>query len=269
MSYRDEARRAFESAATREIHEVLLTALKPTYPDLQGFQSMHELMTLLRDPGADKDAKDRTLLALVKAHQAAPTSCAFTILSTAMFPMLDRLYHERLKGSEGDHDGLWASLYSAFLDALDGYPVARRPKRVAANIRGETMASLRKVATAEFARKKLLAEVLPLLESVPDEEKQFALFELARPPKLEPGEIDLVQASAMLDEFLQAGLLNEDDRALIVGVYAAGRTIGDIAVELHIGREAAKKRLQRAVERIRTRTGKVQPNRRKRPQQDV
>jgi DNA-directed RNA polymerase specialized sigma24 family protein len=268
MSYRDEARRAFDSAATREIHEVLLQALKPTYPDLQGFKSMNELMTLLRAPSADKDAKDRTLLALIKAHHAAPTSCAFTILSTALFPMLDRLYHERVKGSK-DPDGMWATIYAAFLDALDAYPVARRPKKVAANLRGETMGNLRKDAAADVARKKLVDGVLPLLEGMPAEEKQYALWQLAPAAKIEPGEIDLVQAAAMLEEFLQAGLLNEDDRALIVGVYAAGRTIGDMAIELHIGREAAKKRLQRAVERIRTGTGTVKPGRRKGPQQDV
>jgi len=64
MSYRDEVRRALESAAARQTHNNYLSQIRDLHPALQRFDEVDELLDLLRDRRGDPDQKDAALLAL-------------------------------------------------------------------------------------------------------------------------------------------------------------------------------------------------------------
>ncbi len=253
MSYRDEARRALESESARARQSSTLGGIKPRRSALERFDTIEDLLSFLRDTGAEKDVKDAALLELLREHQDAPSSGAFVILAAAMLPMLDRLYGARLsRVTKREQDDLWSRVFAAFTESVDRYPVNARPKRVAANLRGETLAAMRRAMKSEIElsqTRQAMRVIAPRLDDAPDE----------KPPRREIDDAGVAGAARRLDGYMIAGLIAEGDRALLLGVYACGRSIGEVARELGINREAAKKRLQRAAARIRIGVPRARP----------
>jgi hypothetical protein len=180
-----------------------------------------------------------------------------------MFPMLDHLHRTRWRHA-ATADDLWGRIVSAFADALDGYPTKRRPAKVAANIQGDTMGSLRRTREREWrsaeAQRRFTMEAEPFLTELGsvDPRKQvvdqLGLGDFVSPTTGEaaPADVDEVRAAERaLDAFIRADVINEGDRHLILGVHLYERTLGDLARELGISREAAKKRHLRALTRLR------------------
>jgi len=272
-SYRDEARRALESSVARESQNKYLNQIKTRHPSLQGFESTDALLNCLRDPIQDADQKDAILLALLVEHQASSDGGAFALLAIAMFPALDHIYRERLHRVL-EADDLWGRIVGAFAEAIDRYPTQRRPARVAANIEGDTLAHLRRakqLETQTAMAQELLCEVssvrsLPYLDEIeavdpevdPSQRLELWNFEkpdLAKPAKPDPEELEWARA-AVAPLFDQTGS-SPVDRFLVLGVHLYECSLGDLAAELGISREAAKKRHARALWRIReTRSGK-------------
>jgi hypothetical protein len=262
MSYRDEVRRALESTAARQTQNRYLCQIRDRHPALQQFEDVHELLDLLRDPRADADQKDAALLALLKEHQRGPGGGAFALLAVAMFPALDRIYRARLRG--GEPDDLWGRVVGGFTEALDRYPVARRPARVAANIEGDVMASLRRASLRErraaAAHDSLAEAVAPFLTDLEAVEpgaevrEHLGLGDFVAPgpePAAPPDPDEIEAAKAAAQPFFEASEVSAQDRFLILGVHLYQRTLGELADELGISREAAKKRHLRAITRLR------------------
>lgn len=152
----------------------------------------------------------------------------------------------------------------AFSEALDRYPIDRRPAKVAANIEGDTLASLRRArqreTRAEFAQARFAADAKPFADDfrAPSAEEPDAEVmtpgDLITPGKeavAEPDAEEFHQAERALDRFIEDEVIDQDERFLILGVHLYERTLGDLAKELGISREAAKKRHLRAITRIR------------------
>lgn len=262
-SYRDEARRALESSAAHKTQSLYLNRVQPRHPPLQRFHTADELLDFLHHPLADAAEKDAALLALLKEHQASSDGGAFALLATAMFPALDHIYRARLHRSR-EADDLWGRVVGAFAEAVDGYPTHRRPSRVAANIEGDTMAHLRRggllevrVAMARDLLHDAAAPYLADLEAVdpdvaPSQRMGFGDLEkpgTEKPAPPAPEELDEARAAATT-HFDASGIPSED-RFLILGVHLYERTLGDLAAELGISREAAKKRHLRALQKMR------------------
>ena len=62
---------------------------------------------------------------------------------------------------------------------------------------------------------------------------------------------EYARAEAALEPYLTAGNVNAEDRFLILGVNLYEKSLGDLAKELGISRDAAKKRHARAMEKLR------------------
>ena len=267
-SYRDEARRALESSVARESQNQYLQQIQTRHPSLEGFESVEDLFDMLRDPLGNADRKDAVLLALLKEHQASSGGSAFALLAIAMFPALDHIYRSRLHRVR-EADDLWGRVVGAFAEAIDRYPTQRRPARVAANIEGDTMAHLRRGGLLEvrmaLARDLLYEATAPYLDEIeavepevePSQRLGLGDFEKPGPEKpAEPDAEELEAARAAIAPLFDATGIPPEDRFLILGVHLYERTRGDLAAELGISREAAKKRHLRALTRIRkTRTG--------------
>jgi RNA polymerase sigma factor (sigma-70 family) len=272
MSYRDEARRALESSAARSAQSQYLTTIQQRHPALEAVRDVDHLLAILRDVGANPDQKDALLLALLKEHQREGGE-AFALLAVAMFPKLDHIHRARChrvasgkRPSEAreEVDDLWGRVVGAFAEALDRYPVERRPAKVAANIEGETLAALRRArqreTRAEFAQAQLNIEVAAfeddLRAAAADEggEPLLTFGDLIPSGKeaaAAPDQDEVEHAARALDPFVASEVIAEDERYLLLGVHLYERTLGDLAQELGISREAAKKRHLRAMTRLR------------------
>lgn len=262
--YRDQVRRDLDSNAARKVQNEFLEEAKARHEALRRFSDVDALLAFLRDRDADPDVKDAALLALVVEHQRGGRG-AYGLVAVVMYPALDHLYKARARGlDDRERDDLWSDVVAAFGEALHGYPVAARPRRVAANIRGDTMAGLRRWRDrderAERTRGEYGAQAVGLLrdwESGADPEAAAMpapIGDLAEPGHEEPAPPDaeeLRQAERALDAYVAAGVIDEEERWLVLGVHLYGRTLREAAAELGIGREAAKKRHQRALKRLR------------------
>jgi len=265
MSYRDEARRALESSAARRAHDQYLKQIRDRHQALKKFDDVEDLLDVLRDPAADADTKDATLIALLEEHQrGVGGGGAFALIAVAMFPALDRIYRSRVLRAD-EHDDLWGRVVEAFADALDRYPLSRRPARVAANIEGDTMAAIRRAGLRDtrsaLAQERLTAATAPYatdIEAVdpqePDRDRLSLgdFVEPGREPALPPDDVEMKAAELAAAPLFDAGAINDEDRFLVLGVHLYERALGDLAAELGISREAAKKRHLRAIARLRS-----------------
>lgn len=263
MSYRDEARRALESSAARRAHDEYLKEIRDRHQALKQFEDVEDLLALLRDPVADADTKDGVLLALLDEHQRRGGGGAFALIAVAMFPALDRIYRSRVLRAD-EHDDLWGRVVEAFAEALDRYPISRRRARVAANIEGDTMAAMRRAGLRDtrsaVAQQRFTEATTPFVADIeavdPDapERDRLSLGEFVEPgrePAEPPDATEMKAAETAIAPLFDAGEIADQDRFLILGVHLYERTLGDLAAELGISREAAKKRHLRAITRLR------------------
>ena len=260
MSYREVARRALESSAARAKQNQFIQFLSSNYDAYTSIHDVDDLIATLRDVGGDKEQKDALLLALIVEHQAQG-GMAFALLATAMFPVLDKLYRTRVHRTR-EYDDLWGRIVGAFAEALERYPVQRRPTKVAANIEGETMAALRKDALRE---KRAAFTSEPHGAYAKSFATELSMVDIAGSPAMQLGELgpkfkshpapaddeEYARAEAALEPYLTAGNVNAEDRFLILGVNLYEKSLGDLAKELGISRDAAKKRHARAMEKLR------------------
>ncbi|MDI7269933.1 MAG: sigma factor-like helix-turn-helix DNA-binding protein, partial [Myxococcota bacterium] len=82
----------------------------------------------------------------------------------------------------------------------------------------------------------------------------LTLGDLVEPGREPPALADAEETTAAehaLDPYVAGGVIDEDERFILLAVHLYARTLGDVASELGITREAAKKRHQRALERLR------------------
>jgi hypothetical protein len=264
MSYRDEARRALESSAARRAHDEYLKQIRDRHQALKQFDDIEDLLELLRDPEADADTKDAALLALLEEHQEKGGGGAFALIAVAMFPALDRIYRSRVLRAD-EHDDLWGRVVEAFAEALDRYPISRRRARVAANIEGDTMGAMRRAGLRDVrsavAQERFTAATTPFateIEAVDPHEldcERLTLGEFVEPgrePPVPPDDAEMKAAETAVAPLFKAVAINDEDRFLILGVHLYERTLGDLAAELGISREAAKKRHLRAITRLRS-----------------
>jgi hypothetical protein len=264
MSYRDEARRALESSAARGAQNEYLKLIRERHQALKEFDDVEALLDVLRDPAANADTKDEVLLALLAEHQRGAGGGAFALLAVAMFPALDRIYRSRVQRAE-EHDDLWGRVVGAFAEAIDRYPIAQRPARVAANIEGDTMLVMRRAglrdARSAVAHERLAEATAPFVTDIEaidpeaSERQRLTMGDFVepgreRPVPPDPGEMKAAEAA--IAPLFDAVAINEEDRFLILGVHLYERTLGDLAAELGISREAAKKRHLRAITRLRS-----------------
>src|SRR5919197_2196525 len=102
------------------------------------------LIAFLRGPAAAL-AKDELLHALVRV--AAEEPLAARVVLEAIAPGLTRLA-ERIIFDARDRDELWALLLGHAWQQIRGYPLTRRPRRIAANL----LLEARRAALSDFTR---------------------------------------------------------------------------------------------------------------------
>jgi DNA-directed RNA polymerase specialized sigma24 family protein len=115
-------------------------------PALSRFADASRLIAFLRG-AASAASKDEVLRSLVRIGREDPL--AARVVLEALVPGLARLA-DRVIFDERDRDELWALLLGHAWRQIRSYPLARRPRKIAANLIMET----RRAALADFIRER-------------------------------------------------------------------------------------------------------------------
>jgi len=210
---------------------------------LAGFTSLQELVTGIDEGTREED--DAWLGALIRLAQTGQTMAGRTVLQ-AMLPKLTRFAHTTRPTSEStepeDHRHV---IVATFWTVLAGYPIHRRPSRVAAGLALDTLHALTADTRAAAVEFPVPADALdPVAGGQAEHEK----------PAPEAGELssdaDLLEVIAW---GIDSGVLSGEDAAVLTRVYLPEEkraTSSSVAAELGLSASALRQRCSRARRRL-------------------
>jgi len=239
--------------------------LKSTQPLLATFDDLAAMATAFESGYVSFEDQDAIVLDLIREFQERPSEHLHHLLLKLFWKGLDHLYRVR-RIRVGDDDGLWNDIVESFVDVLADYPTERLTAKVAANVQ---MGTLKKVTRAvqREARYQLFSpdekhpkrteyeftEILPCGISTPNE-----IFAGRGTPDV-ADEDDRAQMAALLNRFLQIGIINDDAFQLLLATRVHGQSLKEFAEKESFPHEAVKKRRQRAEQAIREHLKKICP----------
>ena len=231
---------------------------------LRRFADAGALLAYLNHAGGDLDEKDAIYGSLVEAAQARGDAAelAVALVWLGLWPALDGIYRRRQRDFFGEPERLVTEIGARFTAGVHGADLGRLRRGAATLVRNveRDVREERKRAWAEDRRRAELPQeqdddpndaeatgdrrealVSPLLRT-------RGVSELGQPPRLSADE----DVEALRD--LLVGIVG-DDADLVLGATVYGLSQREVGERLGISHDAARKRFQRAVERIRERLG--------------
>jgi RNA polymerase sigma-70 factor (ECF subfamily) len=217
---------------------------------LARFEKPVSLLKYLTQKGGDLDEKDAIYAALVKAIQSREREgpLALQLLWLGLWPALDALYRRRIRWFAQAPQELVSEIIDCLNEVIAGMDFSR-VRRVAATLARSTERKVVERLHAlwnESARRGRFPEeaTLGAVEPIEPEEKQPSPF------GVEEGASDEEELAA-LQEWL-AGEVGED-ASLVMGAVIYGESQRALAERLGLRHDAARKRFQRALARLRKR----------------
>ena len=230
-------RKEFEpSLKTRSVENLFVILLR-NEKAFESFRSLNSFIRFMEQPSSDAYAvKDACLLALVCRIQASKESEAgFCLLTYLLSPGLQSILRDLiLKGNSLME--AWSDLWWAFCQTTMSYPVARRQRKIAANLLFDTRHRVQKILKAEVLLQSRL-------DSLKYDDPDDVLDE--HHPQWD-------QARSMI-EGVDTNGLNATDLAVLLGSRVYGENLKDIAHRLGLTYEAVRKRRQRIERSLRKR----------------
>lgn len=242
------------SVRTLHAHQTFV-ALKRADPTLAAFRDPPAVAAFLAAGGGDLDAKDALLAALVRHAQARPHApLSMALLWLGLWPGLDALYRRRLRHFAFDASELVSEVAHAFT-TLVGRLDTTSVTRVAATLVRSTERDLmvaRKASWAEEARARTaLPNASPTFEGIAELEAAA----VARWTSPDDSVLDRPIGDTDTDDFaaLRAWLVRVvgADAELVLAVLVLEETQREAGARLGLSNEAARKRFQRALARLR------------------
>jgi hypothetical protein len=127
-------------------------------PALRGLRTPGDVVRLLQGPDP-VERKDRVLLAL--ARRASSDPLAARVALHALLPGLKEIVGRMLLDRH-EREEVWSALLAAAWERIRGYPVARRPRRVAANVLLDCMSDTLTALARDRADRALTIGPVPL-----------------------------------------------------------------------------------------------------------
>lgn len=195
-------------------------------PALRPFPSPVALLGYLRrsTPGEREDA---VLLALMRSARHDQLAARFVL--QAMMPALKRLSARILVDAETQAE-MWSTLLFCVWERIRRYPVERRPRRVAANLRLDALHDVVLAHHTAVAERKIHKPYPPML--LPS-------------PRRETGDVDGLLARAV-----RAGALCESEAELIAATRIDGESLVSLAARTGVPYDALRMRRARAERRL-------------------
>ncbi len=227
---------------------------------LRRFADAGVLLGYLNSPEGDLDEKDAIYAALVEAAQArrADADLAVALLWLGLWPGLDRIYWRRLREFVAEPEALVSEIGARFTSAIHGADLGRI-RRVAATLILNVERDVREARKRAWAEERQRADLPQEHDDDADADEATGdrrealvspllrtrgVSELGQPPRLDPDQ----DVEALRD--LLVAVVGED-ADLVLGATVYGLSQREVGERLGLGHEAARKRFQRAIERIR------------------
>lgn len=231
---------------------------------LRRFADAGALLAYLNDAGGDsdeKDEKDRIYAALLEAARArgpdAELALALALVWLGLWPGLDAIYRRRLRDFIKKPEELVSEIGARFTAVVHGADLGRI-NRVAAtlilNVERDVFEGLKRKWADEARRAALPREDEDDEDDEDTGDRRDArtspllrtrdVSELGQPPRLDPDE----DVRALRE--LLAGIVG-DDADLVIGAAVYGESQREVGERLGLSHDAARKRFQRAMDRIR------------------
>ena len=225
-------------------YQRLLEEIQVDFKLFRNFDSWQDIAAYLQNRKLADFSKDDILRPIFQAHTNNPSPQWRSILCLLFLPLLDVI--QRMKWKLDDNsDELWANILWAFTHTVCCFDVSKRPNRISQKVFNGTMHRLRE----DYAR-----EWRHLQREIPTDPLDLA--ELSK-GKEESGYVEVEHSSEIeaeikkLQRLLNKGLISEADFFLLVGTRVYGKSIGEVAVEIGLDYQVAKKRRQRVEAKIR------------------
>lgn len=238
-----------QSVSTLEANQQF-KVIKAGVAAMERFEEPIALLDYLADPGGDRDTKDTIYGVLVRAAQDQVARAATTLLWLGLWPALDGIYRRRLKLFPGKPEELVSELAHHFSVAIERADLSRI-NRVAATL---VLNTERQVMDAR--RRQWNDDALH--EDGDDDE--------SAEPAMAPAELSEVGVPAGLDAQAEIAALRDwvarfvgDDADLVIGAVIYDENHRELADRLGLTHEAARKRFQRAIARLRERVQHAHP----------
>jgi hypothetical protein len=236
--------------------ERLFDGLRRRGTAVSRFDAALELVEYLAHPGGDLDEKDLILTELATATIAGPAaSLAMTLLLLGLWPGLDAVFGRRTRFCHDQAGELAAEMIACFTDQVRLLK-PDRVHRVAATLVRSTERNVRRLSVREHRRRRRGSRVpIEVAENVNaavwavEEIPSAAEVASVLCPKAASESRD--EAIAVLRSWL-AELIGRD-ADLVIDAVLLNRPRLELGLERGIGKWAARKRLQRALVRIRKR----------------
>jgi DNA-directed RNA polymerase specialized sigma24 family protein len=219
-------------------------ALRRGEPSLARFDSVEALLAYFANEQTDLDDKDRIYATLVRTVQSrAPCArVAGAIAWCGLWPGLDRIYRRRVRHFEDDPDELTQVIWLAFTELMNRLDLAQ-VRRIAATIVRSTDREVR------TARRRAAGQLGPSLATPID---LAALEERSRASETDDRSTSSLSfAGELADLRAQLVPLVGPDANLVVAALILEIDQRALAARMGLTYAAARKRVQRAVLRIR------------------
>jgi hypothetical protein len=220
------------------------------------FDAPRELVEYLAHPGGDLDEKDLVLTELATVTTAGPTaSLAMALLLLGLWPGLDAVFGRRARFCHDQTGELAAEMVASFTDHVRRLN-PERVRRVAATLVRSTERDVLRASIRDLRRRRHVsgvpievAENIVAAASGVDESPSRSKAASSLCPKASNDSLD--EQIAVLRSWLADLIGREAD--LVIDAILLRRTRLELGAERGIGKWAARKRLQRALLRVRKR----------------
>lgn len=230
--------------------------------ELEPFRDPGALLEHLHGAGGDLDAKDRIYAALVGSAQAPGETAelATALLWLGLWPALDAIYRRQLRHFTKEPEALVSEIGARFTRVIHRADLGR-VRRVAAtltrNVERDVRDGLKRAWADDAARADLPGDGEFDADGSTGDRRRArrsphlrtrGVSELGLPPHLDP-EDDVRALRDLLVELVG------DDAELVIGAAIYGESQREVGERLGLTHEAARKRYQRAIARIREQFG--------------
>lgn len=253
LEFKERIRQGLERDLSSDEMRKIFDQLEERHPVLKRFVSPVELVKAMHERKIESyRERDGITAALIGEYQENPDlQILRSFLSLLFWPAIDHIFNSK-KGQVQNKQELWSEVYWAFLNTILRYPLFSRPKKIAMNVKLDTLSKVCRWQKDESKYRKAIALFASGTE--PGE-----LAGEVRPREIQdPGkasdewtEKEIGRAQIFLQRFVDEGVITEADYYLILGTRVYGAQLKQYALDHGLSPEAAKKRRQRAEKAIR------------------
>lgn len=221
-----------EREIEKESFKTMFGEIKARNPILLEFHSPRCLIEFMHTEKENYEKKDGIIHALIREYQNNNRSLA-PLIMLILFPALEAIYFSKARKGMNDEE-LKGEISWAFLKTLWDYPLQNRPRKIAINLKMDTLHRVSEWGKKEWRFK--------------NQHEQFDEDHEPVDPNADSAESEDIKS--LLSVLLKQGIITEAEYYLIIATRVYGQELKDYAREHGANFDAIRKRRQRAEAKI-------------------